>query len=55
LTTLDEELGDVYINRPLGSGNALASPVSGAAGKNASVTAEDLIWDWSSKPNLPAK
>jgi BCL2/adenovirus E1B protein-interacting protein 3 len=48
LATFTEELKGVYINRLGGSENN-SNP------NNQTVTASELIWDWTSRPNVPPK
>jgi len=51
LADITEELKGVYINRLPDSGNSAAA----AANSGHSVSASELIWDWSSRPNVPPK
>jgi len=55
LADISEELKGVYINR-LSDGNGSGHCASAAAANHGqSVTASELIWDWSSRPNVPPK
>merc|ERR1712214_185623 len=52
LADISEELKGVYINRLCdGSGNGASAANNGQT----SVTASELIWDWSSRPNVPPR
>ncbi len=52
LSLFPEELKGVYINRL----NTESTPTAaGAANPNQTVTASELIWDWTSRPNVPPK
>ena len=66
LATFTEELRGVYINRmktdPVGihgystnggNGPSSTSPVSNSSANG--VTASDIVWDWTSRPNIPPK
>lgn len=63
LSSFDEELRNVYINRcgPVAETHSPPNAIAGGSkpgnvvDSGQSVSASDLIWDWSSKPNLPAK
>ncbi len=63
LSTFDDQLRDVYINRCVVE-TSMHSPPSlkmmvaedgDGGGQLAALSASDIIWDWSSKPNLPIK
>ena len=64
LATFAEELSGVYVNRiktdPVGihgySASATNGPSSTPPFSNSSsngVTASDIVWDWTSRPNIP--
>lgn len=48
LSIFPEELKGVYINRLNTCGETSSNP-------NQTVTASELIWDWTSRPNVPPK
>jgi len=54
LADISEELKGVYINR-LCDGNGSGNGASVANNGQTSVTASELIWDWSSRPNVPPR
>ena len=64
LATFTEELRGVYVNRiktdPVGihgysssatNGSGSTPPLSNASSNG--VTASDIVWDWTSRPNIP--
>ena len=57
LADITEELKGVYINRLCdGHGNGSGSGATSVANNGqTSVTASELIWDWSSRPNVPPR
>ena len=54
LADISEELKGVYINR-LCDGSSGSGATSVANNGQTSVTASELIWDWSSRPNVPPR
>ena len=54
LADISEELKGVYINR-LCDGSGSGNGTSAANNGQTSVTASELIWDWSSRPNVPPR
>lgn len=54
LASLHEELKAVYVNRVDGDSNHGGHSSSGnGGGGHVSLTASDIMWDWTSRPNIP--